>query len=72
MEIAETKKLGNTLENLTNAVKNKDIESALKAFKLIKENKYSVFIEKNKSIDKENYNSKILEDSNKINYDLSI
>ena len=53
-------------------MKNKDIESALKAFKLIKENKYSVFIEKNKSIDKENYNSKILEDSNKINYDLSI
>ena len=68
----EFAKLGDALEDLTNSVMNKDMENALNTFKILKENKYSVFIEKNKSIDKENYNSKILEDSNKINYDLSI
>lgn len=49
-------KLGDTLENLNNSIKNKDMGSALAAFKLIKENKYSLFIDLNNNFDKNNYN----------------
>jgi hypothetical protein len=37
----------------------------------LKENKYSVFIEKNKKINKDNYNNVILENNNK-EIDLSL
>ena len=50
-------KLGDTLETLNNSIKNKDMETALKAFKLIKQNKYSLFIEVDKKLDKNSYNS---------------
>ena len=55
-------KLGNALEDLKNSIMNKkDIEKVLNTFKLLKENKYSVFIEKDKVINKENYNEVELE-----------
>ena len=50
-------KLGDTLETLNNSIKNKNMESALKAFKLIKQNKYSLFIEVDKKFDKKSYNN---------------
>ena len=52
----EYNKLGDAIEDLTNCVMKKDMENALNIFKILKENKYSVFIEKNKKIIKENYN----------------
>ena len=52
----EFNKLGDAIEEMTNSVKKKDMENALNIFKILKENKYSVYIEKNKMINKENYN----------------
>jgi len=52
----EYNKLGDAIEEMTNAVMKKDMENALNIFKILKENKYSIFIEKNKTINKENYN----------------
>lgn len=52
----EYNKLGDAIEDLTNYVMKKDMENALNIFKILKENKYSAFIEKNKKIIKENYN----------------
>ena len=49
-------KLGDTLEILSKSIKNKDMETALKTFKLIKGNKYSLFIEQKKSFLKNTYN----------------
>ena len=60
----EYNKLGDAIEDLTNCVMKKDMENALNIFKILKENKYSVFIEKNKKIIKENYNE--------INLDINI
>ena len=57
----ELTKLGDALEDLTNSVMNKDMENALNTFKILKENKYSVFIETNKVINKDNYNEVKLE-----------
>ena len=57
----ELYKLGDAIEDLTNSVMKKDMENALNIFKILKENKYSVFIEKNKKIIKENYNQINLE-----------
>ena len=67
----EYNKLGDAIEDLTNCVMKKDMENALNIFKILKENKYSVFIEKNKRIIKENYNEINL-DINKPNIDLSL
>ena len=61
MEKKEYNKLGNAIEDINNAVIQKDMEKALNIFKILKENKYSVFIEKNKKINKDNYNNVILE-----------
>ena len=54
----EPPKLGDTIETLNYSVNNKDMISALEAFKLLKENKYSVFIEDNNKFkfDKKIYN----------------
>ena len=52
----EYNKLGDAIEDLTNYVMKKDMENALNIFKILKEKKYSIFIEKNKTINKENYN----------------
>lgn len=71
MEKKEYNKLGNAIEDLNNAVIQKDMEKALNIFKILKENKYSVFIEKNKKINKDNYNNVILENNNK-EIDLSL
>ena len=59
----ELTKLGDALEDLTNSVMNKDMENALNTFKILKENKYSVFIETNKVINKDNYNEVKLENN---------
>ena len=67
----EYNKLGYAIEDLTNCVMKKDMENALNIFKILKENKYSVFIEKNKKIIKENYNEINL-DIIKPNIDLSL
>jgi hypothetical protein len=67
----EYNKLGDAIEDLTNCVMKKDMENALNIFKILKENKYSVFIEKNKKIIKENYNEINL-DIIKPNIDLSL
>ena len=67
----EYNKLGDAIEDLTNYVMKKDMENALNIFKILKENKYSVFIEKNKKIIKENYNEINL-DIIKPNIDLSL
>ena len=67
----EYNKLGDAIEDLTNCVMKNDMENALNIFKILKENKYSVFIEKNKKIIKENYNEINL-DINKPNIDLSL
>ena len=71
IEKKEYNKLGNAIEDLNNAVIQKDMEKALNIFKILKENKYSVFIEKNKKINKDNYNNVILENNNK-EIDLSL
>ena len=67
----ELYKLGDAIEDLTNSVMKKDMENALNIFKILKENKYSVFIEKNKKIIKENYNQINLEINN-TNNDLEL
>ena len=67
----ESYKLGDAIEDLTNNVMKKDMENALNIFKILKENKYSVFIEKNKKIIKENYNQINLEINN-TNNDLEL
>ena len=67
----ELYKLGDAIEDLTNSVMKKDMENALNIFKTLKENKYSVFIEKNKKIIKENYNQINLEINN-TNNDLEL
>ena len=67
----EYNKLGDAVEDLTNSVMKKDMENALNIFKTLKENKYSVFIEKNKKIIKENYNQINLEINN-TNNDLEL
>ena len=67
----ELTKLGDTLEDLTNSVMNKDMENALNTFKILKENKYSVFIETNKVINKDNYNEVKLE-INEVKLDLDL
>ena len=46
------------------------MENALDTFKILKENKYSVFIEANKDINKDNYNEVKLE--NKVELNLSL
>ena len=66
----EYNKLGDALEDLTKSVMQKNMENALKTFKILKENKYSVFIEANKEINKENYNEVKLE--NKVELNLSL
>ena len=48
----------------------KNMENALKTFKFLKENNYSVFIETNKTINKENYNEVKLENKAKCDLDL--
>ena len=50
-------KLGNILELLNNSVKNKDMKNTLKAFKIIKQNNYSVYIEPNNKFNKDVYNN---------------
>ena len=55
-DIIHSLKLGDTLEKLNNSIKTNDYESAFKAFKLLKENKYSLFIEQKKDLDKTLYN----------------
>ena len=67
----EFTKLGDAIEDLTNSVMKKDMENALNIFKILKENKYSVFIETNKVINKENYNEVKLE-NNDIKLDLNL
>ena len=67
----ELTKLGDALEDLTNSVMNKDVENALNTFKILKENKYSVFIETNKVINKDNYNEVKLE-NNEVKLDLDL
>ena len=67
----EFAKLGDALEDLTNSVMKKDMENALNTFKILKENKYSIFIETNKVINKENYNEVKLE-NNDIKLDLNL
>ena len=67
----ELAKLGDALEDLTNSVMKKDMENALNTFKILKENKYSIFIETNKVINKENYNEVKLE-NNDIKLDLNL
>ena len=67
----ELNKLGDALEDLTNSVMNKDMENALNTFKILKENKYSVFIETNKVINKDNYNEVKLE-NNEVKLDLDL
>lgn len=67
----ELTKLGDALEDLTNSVMNKDMENALNTFKILKENKYSVFIETNKVINKDNYNEVKLE-NNEVKLDLAL
>ena len=67
----ELTKLGDALEDLTNSVMNKDMENALNTFKILKENKYSVFIETNKVINKDNYNEVKLE-NNEVKLDLEL
>jgi hypothetical protein len=67
----ELTKLGDALEDLTNSVMNKDMENALNTFKILKENKYSVFIETNKVINKDNYNEVKLE-NNEVKLDLDL
>ena len=59
----EGNKLGDTIEKMNISIKNKNIESALEAFKLIKQNNYSVFIEKTNNFNKNDYNSFILENN---------
>ena len=66
----EYNKLGDALEDLTKSVMQKNMENALETFKILKENKYSVFIEANKEINKENYNEVKLE--NKVELNLSL
>ena len=66
----EYNKLGDAIEDLTNCVMKKDMENALNTFKILKENKYSVFIEANKDINKDNYNEVKLE--NKVELNLSL
>ena len=67
----ELTKLGDALQDLTNSVMNKDMENALNTFKILKENKYSVFIETNKVINKDNYNEVKLE-NNEVKLDLDL
>lgn len=67
----ELTKLGDALEDLTNSVMNNDMENALNTFKILKENKYSVFIETNKVINKDNYNEVKLE-NNEVKLDLDL
>ena len=67
----EYNKLGDAIEDLTNSVMKKDMKNALDIFKILKENKYSVFIEKNKKIIKEDYNQINLE-INEQNIDLEL
>jgi hypothetical protein len=67
----ELNKLGDALEDLTNSVMNKDMENALNTFKILKENKYSVFMETNKVINKDNYNEVKLE-INEVKLDLDL
>ena len=67
----ELTKLGDALEDLTNSVMNKDMENALNTFKILKENKYSIFIETNKVINKDNYNEVKLE-NNEVKLDLDL
>ncbi len=62
-EEPQNNKLGDTIEKLNISIKNKNIESALEAFKLIKQNNYSVFIEKTNNFNKNDYNSFILENN---------
>ena len=66
----EFNKLGDALEDLTKSVMKKNMENALKTFKFLKENNYSVFIETNKAINKENYNEVKLENKAKCDLDL--
>jgi len=66
----ELDKLGDALEELTKSVMQKKMENALDTFKILKENKYSVFIEANKDINKDNYNEVKLE--NKVELNLSL
>ena len=66
----ELDKLGDALEELTKSVMQKNMENALETFKILKENKYSVFIEANKDINKDNYNEVKLE--NKVELNLSL
>ena len=67
----EYNKLGDAVEDLTNSVMKKDMKNALDIFKILKENKYSVYIEKNKKIIRENYNQINLE-INEQNIDLEL
>ena len=67
----EYNKLGDAIEDLTNSVMKKDMKNALDIFKILKENKYSMFIEKNKKIIKEDYNQINLE-INEQNIDLEL
>ena len=62
----EYNKLGDALEDLTKSVMQKNMENALETFKILKENKYSVFIEANKEINKENYNEVKLENKDEL------
>ena len=66
----ELDKLGDALEELTKSVMQKKMENALDTFKILKENKYSVFIEANKDINKDYYNEVKLE--NKVELNLSL
>ena len=64
-------KLGDTLDLLNYSIRYKDMENVLRSFKLIKQNKYSLFIEADKKNNNSDYNNIFLTFNNeKINKNL--
>ena len=64
-------KLGDTLDLLNYSIRYKDMENVLRSFKLIKQNKYSLFIEADKKNNNSDYNNISLTFNNeKINKNL--
>ena len=59
------KKLGDALEELNESINNKDLEKALKIFKEIKLNNYSLQIKRKDKFDKKMYNNINLSNNDK-------
>ncbi len=59
------KKLGDALEELNESINNKDLEKALKVFKELKLNNYSLQIKKKDKFDKKMYNNINLSNNDK-------